>query len=63
MKKIIALALALIMALSMASVAFAKATDAPTYNAGVEVEIVNGEITLDITLDPNAVVFYEITEA
>lgn len=28
-----------------------------------EAEIVNGEITLDITLDPSAVVFYEITEA
>ncbi len=28
-----------------------------------EAEIVDGEIVLDITLDPNAVVFYEITEA
>ncbi len=28
-----------------------------------EADIVDGEIVLDITLDPNAVVFYEITEA
>ena len=28
-----------------------------------EAEVINGEIVLDITLAPNAVVFYEITEA